>query len=466
MMRERPCMLCNQPMDNGVCHTLGCAYNPEAEGQIHEAEWEFDEKLHQEIGEFDPEDLPHHHEGDPDDEFVHLPDTEGLEGKFEDEEPIHADDLTQEQRDQRTAPEGETPKDDQLDNQINQDAQDADDRMGGGEQNKEKQLTDEDKGEDPSDDVRDKPEGQQNEDDPDLPPRPQGCNGDCQPGDQYDDDADPCPHCTAKSFQQEMEQEGKQHQAPEEMEKDWQDFLDNWQNEAKGGGQQEGQGQGQGEEGDEQGELPTGEHQAPDLDGDDDDLPPQPQGCDGNCQPADQYDMDADPCPHCTAKSFRDEMREQEKEADMEFGQEDLDQMFQDFLKDWQNQQEEAKDDAPEEKPERNPEEIDEAPPEDEMQDGMPKEKPEKQVPEHEDEDPDEFKRVAQKMTVTQEKRFDNIVERIEKKVEATFGQTAEDIFVQAKQEGQFKGEEVSQTIQVTSRGVTFWVTISAAKEI
>src|SRR4051794_25410756 len=117
-MRERPCMLCNQPMDNGVCHSPGCAYNPEAEGQVHEAEWNYDEKLHQEIGEVDPKDLPNHeHEGEPDDDFVHLPDPEGLEGKFEDE-PIHADDLTQEQRDQRQAPKGEKPKDDRLDNKI------------------------------------------------------------------------------------------------------------------------------------------------------------------------------------------------------------------------------------------------------------------------------------------------------------------------------------------------------------
>ena len=30
-------------------------------------------------------------------------------------------------------------------------------------------------------------------------------------------------------------------------------------------------------------------------------------------------------------------------------------------------------------------------------------------------------------MTITQEKRFDNLVERLEKKVEQMFGQTAED---------------------------------------
>ena len=69
-------------------------------------------------------------------------------------------------------------------------------------------------------------------------------------------------------------------------------------------------------------------------------------------------------------------------------------------------------------------------------------------------------------MTVTQEKRFDNLMERIEKKVEGTFGQTAEDIFVMTKQEGQFQGEEISQSIQITSRGVTYWITLSAAKEI
>ena len=69
-------------------------------------------------------------------------------------------------------------------------------------------------------------------------------------------------------------------------------------------------------------------------------------------------------------------------------------------------------------------------------------------------------------MTVTQEKRFDNIVKRIEKKVEGTFGQTAEEIFTMPKSDGQFQGEDLSQAIQITSRGVIYWVTISAAKDI
>ena len=70
------------------------------------------------------------------------------------------------------------------------------------------------------------------DEDSDLPPRPQGCSGDCQPGDQYDPDAVPCPHCTAKQFKEQMQDEGKQNLPEEEMEQEMQDFLDNWQKEA------------------------------------------------------------------------------------------------------------------------------------------------------------------------------------------------------------------------------------------
>ena len=54
----------------------------------------------------------------------------------------------------------------------------------------------------------------------------------------------------------------------------------------------------------------------------------------------------------------------------------------------------------------------------------------------------------------------------MEKQVSETFGQTAEDIYTMEKTDGQFKGEEISQAIQISSRGVTYWVTISAAKEV
>lgn len=453
-MRERPCMLCGEPLSNDVCATPGCAYNPDAEMEVHEAEWQYDEKLHQDA---DPEaevELPDR-EGEPD-PFVtpeNLPDSDMLEGDFEPEAEYVPD-----------AEQKDAAKDaDTLD--ISQENLP--------EPEGEKQLTQEDKGEDPSDDAHDLPEQEGGQDDdPDLPPRPQGCNGDCKPGDQYDPDADPCPHCTAKSFKEEMEQQGKENQSPEQMEEDWQNFLDNWAD--------EGKGQGQGDQGDEgfdkqpeqdeqKGEMEEildqmdeddrklEDRQPPNITTDDEDLPPKPQGCNGDCQPQDQYDMDADPCPHCTAKSFRDEMR-REQELDPDLDPEKLAEKFQDFLQDWQNQQEEKKSE-----PEQNPDEIDEAPPEEEMQDGEPKEREQKK--ERED-DSDEFKRVGKDLTITQEKRFDNLMERIEKKVEQTFGQTAEDIFVMAKTEGQFQGEEISQSIQITSRGVTYWITLSAAKEV
>jgi hypothetical protein len=199
------------------------------------------------------------------------------------------------------------------------------------------------------------------------------------------------------------------------------------------------------------------------LEGEDNDgLPPRPQGCNGACQPADQHDMDADPCPHCTAKQFRDEMRDNNDEEDLkDLTPDEIGDMFQDFLKDWAEEQDEKK---KEQRSEQKPEEIDDEPPEDEMQDAPEDQEGEKNV-EHEEESK-EFRRMAKDMTVTQEKRFDNLVERLEKKVEQMFGQTAEDIWVAAKAEGQFQGEEVSQSIQVTSRGVTYWVTISAAKEV
>ena len=42
-----------------------------------------------------------------------------------------------------------------------------------------------------------------------------------------------------------MEREGKENQSPEQMEEDWQNFLDNWQD------MKPDEGQGQGDQGDE-----------------------------------------------------------------------------------------------------------------------------------------------------------------------------------------------------------------------
>lgn len=528
-MRTRPCMLCGEPLTtDDTCRTPDCAYNPDAEMGIHEAEHQYDEKLHQEQDLTDAEDLPDMG-GEPD-EFVSPHDTEDLDGDFEDEKqydpqaeqkdaaedadtmdisqdemPDTDDDISREEREDMENEGKDLPKDEEQEQQEEEQEDENEGDLPEGlkdmlddlfkdepeqQPEGEKQLTREDKGEDPSDDAHDLPEaeqeqGEQGEDDPDLPPRPSGCNGDCQPGD-LDDEGDPCPHCTAKSFKEEMEEQGKENQSPEQMEQDWQDFLDNWQEMA------EQQGQGQGDQGDEQfdkqpegegeqqGEQKLEDHQPPDLDADDDDLPPKPQGCDGNCKPQDQYDMDADPCPHCTAKQFREEMKREQEEGQLSEDPMEIAERFQDFLKDWDKQQNEQKcghnDTSLNDEslvvcnecghvfePEQNPEEIDEAPPEDELQDGMPKER---ELKKEREEGSEEFERLAGKMTVTQEKRFDNLMERIEKKVESTFGQTAEDIFVMKKTEGQFAGEEISQSIQITSRGVTFWVTLSAAKEI
>ena len=539
-MANRPCMLCNEPLDGDICHTPGCAYNPEAENEIHEADWEYDENLHQTPEVDEDEEIPVGH-GEPDPEFQNLPDSDLLEGNFEDDAPFDADaeqkdvsddadsmDISQENlpepppdyaegegeeppEDDYRAPEDQDepepddeyvdagqPFDDEPETDTDEstdepeslsdeseseedsaESEQAPDEEGTGdldemtdeqkdklnEERMEQQLTEEDKGEDPSDDAHDLPEQEADEDDPDLPPKPRGCSGDCQPGD-LDEEGDPCPHCTAKAFKAEME--GK-HQSPEQMEQDWQKFLDDWQDQA------DEEGNGQGDQGDEKMDAPEQDEgekreqrmenrEAPDLDADDDDLPQKPPGCSGDCKPSDQYDDDADPCPHCTAKQFRDDIRKQHEGEDGEDlpDPEELGDMFQDFLKNWSDQQEKVKE-KKDEKPEQNPDEIDEAPPQDEMEDGKQEEEP-KEI--EIEEDSGEFERTAKKMTVTQEKRFDNIVDRIEKKVEQTFGQTAEDIFTMKKQEGQFAGEEISQSIQITSRGVTYWVTISAAKEI
>ena len=342
-----------------------------------------------------------------------------------------------------------------------------------------------------------------------LPPRPRGCQGDCKPGDQYDEDAVPCPHCTAKQFREQMEQEGKQNLPEEEMEQEMQQFLDDWQKEA------DKSGNGQGDQGDEQisEEEDGGQDKQerrieneerrqeqrdnpPDLD-DDEDLPPRPEGCEGDCQPGD--DPDGIPCPHCTTKKFRDSMNEEHQGGEMDLDEEELKDQWQNFLDDWENQKPEE-DEKPPEGEQEDPEEQDEEPPEEEMEDDEEVEVCEhcgKAIAEAKNEDgesvwvsteddqshcdknkndskahepappkPKEFKRVAKKMSVTQEKRFDNLVERLEKKVEGMFGKTAEDLWLAEKIDGQFQGEEVSQSIQITSRGVTYWVTISAAKEL
>ena len=83
MPREKPCMLCGNTLSNDVCTTPGCAYNPDAEGQFHDAEWERDENMHQEPEIDEDKEIPVGH-GDV--ALEDLPDGDLLEGDFEDEQ--------------------------------------------------------------------------------------------------------------------------------------------------------------------------------------------------------------------------------------------------------------------------------------------------------------------------------------------------------------------------------------------
>lgn len=67
-------------------------------------------------------------------------------------------------------------------------------------------------------------------------------------------------------------------------------------------------------------------------------------------------------------------------------------------------------------------------------------------------------------MSTTQQNRFDNIVARVTKKIEQTFGNTLEEMHVGAKTDSEFSGEEVSQTIEIQSRGMHFNITFAAGR--
>ena len=68
-------------------------------------------------------------------------------------------------------------------------------------------------------------------------------------------------------------------------------------------------------------------------------------------------------------------------------------------------------------------------------------------------------------MNKTQEKRYDNLFERITKKVEATYGETLENLFIGEKVKGDYTGEEVSRTIEIESNGVNYVLTFSASRK-
>jgi hypothetical protein len=531
-------MMCSQPLDsNGDCSTPNCPYNPQSDAQEFEAE-------HEVVGvrEGDPNaELEYDRaEGEPDmtpEELAELLGDDDYDGEGESEDsgddagdeapemdisqenlPETDDDLSQDELDE-LANEGKEKPEDHSENKPEDEKGQLDELPE--DLPEEKQLTEEDKGEDPSDDAQDLPEpddefdrkvremmenremppipgmGDEDEqedsgDDEGLPPRPQGCNGDCQPNDDPSEDDVCCPHCTAKNFRDEMQQrqeEGEEF-SEEEMKEEWQNFLDDWANEARDQkeeqrAEREGDGSG-GEQDDDldhepdedesdaeyeqqdqddepedirEGDVPEqGEGGGGDIDPD---LPPRPDGCQGDCKPTDDPSEGDEPCPHCTAKQFKQQLQEKEQKGEDLPSEDEIGDMFQDFLKDWNEQKEQGEKPEDEAPPEDEPE--DSEPPEDEMQDA-----PEEDDDEDDDEDEEkgEFKRVATDMTVTQEKRFDNIVERMEKKVKQTFGQTAEDVYTMEKLDGQFQGEEVSQTIQVSSRGVTYWITVAAAKEV
>ena len=662
-MAQRPCMMCSAPLNAlGDCDTPNCPYNPQSDAQEFEAQHEVvgtrigdhDHDLDVDFVDGEPEMTPDEmrelleDDGEADENLPgdesgkDAPEMdlsqENLPDQSEAEQPSDEDDLTQDELDELANEGKEKPKDDSENKpedgkgQLDELPEDLPDE-------KETQLSEDEEGNDPSDDALDLPEpedefdrkvkemmenrqmpeipgmdsgeGEQEDSDDDsgLPPKPRGCNGDCKPTDDPSEDDVCCPHCTAKSFREEMQERQEEGEKfdQEELEEEWKNFLDDWAHEArdqKDGTREEGDGSG-GDEGDaKEKDLPEDEPDADDelddsldqeyddedatpieddipgqddpepddlsderydepdeqydderkdepeakdepddiLEGDvpeeqpegkgegkpDPDLPPRPDGCQGECKPSDDPSEGDEPCPHCTAKQFKQELQDREQKGETP-GEGEIAEMFQEFLDDWNKEQEqeqgkekkltreqiieavnEARDNFDvgifEQLNELSDDELtgmfsseeladfgdvaennnahteagrlrelaeqkspdDEAPPEDEMNDAPEDEQGEDDEDEEPEDDnsPKKFKRVAKDMNVTQEKRFDNIVERMEKKVKQTFGQTAEDIYLMEKIGGQFDGEEVSQSIQISSRGVTYWVTISAAKEV
>jgi hypothetical protein len=127
---------------------------------------------------------------------------------------------------------------------------------------------------------------------------------------------------------------------------------------------------------------------------DDSDLPPRPMGCEGECEPTDNPGPDDVICPHCTAKMMRDQIQEQEGENNKS-----------------------------------------------------------------------ETRYMSNEMNQVQERRFDEVVRRTGRFIERNFGERAEDFYIGPKQESRFDGEDVAQTIQVTSDdGVTYFVTIGVMR--
>lgn len=451
--KTRPCMACGAPLDfNGDCSTPNCAYNPRDEAKEFEAEHEAG--THEHTGG----DFPDGDEPDLSDEEMaellndeeDLPDVDDLDGGFEDE------------REGQGKPEGE----------AREDAPHTD---------QDERADDSDKMDLGNDDDLDDSEGDE---------------GDLDEDDSADSEDDRYEDVGADhESDYEADEKGEPESHDENDAEDEKGQLDTTDDlpepEQKSDETQLSEDEEGPEPSDDAHDLPEDEAEGSESD-EDDDLPPRPQGCNGDCQPGDLGDG-GEPCPHCTAKKFKESMEQGENEPE-EMSEEEIAESWQKFLDDWEKQKPDL--DEPEPTPEDPPESEEESlpkcrmcgepeshlnhgphpdrhdflppeaeePPEEEMKDEP--EDGQKSEPEEADERPKDFKRVATNMTETQEKRFDNIVNRTVKKAKGTFGQTAEDIWIQAKTDGQFEGEELSQTIQIQSRGVTYWITVAAAKEV
>lgn len=383
------CMSCNELLDgNGDCTTPHCMFNPNTENEVYDADQEDTSHFDGSLGGLTDEeldDLPNH-ERDPDD----------LDGEGDDEGESEQNDDTHddEKHDENDKGDGDfnlNDKDEVEDDEEEwpedgpEDLPDShkDDE---GDQEQEQEVELEISGEDNLPDEKPEAEGE-GEDDSDAQ-------------DELDEHLD----------QNKQNDEGKM---PEPEQKEGSDQLDE-------DGEGEPDDDAKDPDGDEQGKEPEdeGDEDFPDDEGDDDDgsmedddeqdekereqkhddsdrieneddpdLPPRPNGCDGNCKEGDPEDEDSDPCPHCTAKRFKEAER-------LKLGQ------------------------------------------------------------------------MGEDLTKGQNDRFDNLVRRLAPKVEKTFGKTAEDFYLGSKMPGQFPGEDVSQTITIESRGVTYWVTVSAARSI
>jgi hypothetical protein len=67
-------------------------------------------------------------------------------------------------------------------------------------------------------------------------------------------------------------------------------------------------------------------------------------------------------------------------------------------------------------------------------------------------------------MTTAQRNRYELLTQRIFSKAERTFGGTAEDSVITPIFESPYDDEEVTRTLEIQSRGVTYKITVSAGR--